>query len=393
MSDGPRHAESFDENDYARPNQPFRCGWADEGRACPMGPTKRGMCRSAYECAPYQLEDTWNCARTKAGGGPCQEGPLPDGTCCRPIQPCAPMRSVLSQRGVLSFCVSVAAAGIALIMLGLPQRNAMVSPGKLSAHHRQLQQRCQACHVAGEGNLSDLIHASFDGQTAAQQSQLCLDCHRELGNHPLQPHGTPRQALASLVSKSDRGEPSLATRAGAALFGSPADAHAELACALCHTEHHGDVSLSELTNQQCQSCHTNAFDSFEVGHPEFDNYVSSRRTRIDFDHQSHYGLHFQAEAETAKPAGHTCVDCHALDQSGQSMRVTKFSQSCAGCHQDQIEDDTSPGALIFAYPVLDIATLREKSVAIGDWPAAYPLHVRGSGRLVPLAKLLLLADD
>jgi hypothetical protein len=86
MSNEPSHAANFDENDYARPNQAWNCGWAAEGHACPLGPTRLGICRSAHECAPYQAGDTWVCARMRAHGGPCEEGPLPDGTCCRAFQ-------------------------------------------------------------------------------------------------------------------------------------------------------------------------------------------------------------------------------------------------------------------------------------------------------------------
>ena len=37
---------SFKKNRYARPNQNWICGHADEGHPCPLGPDERGRCRS-----------------------------------------------------------------------------------------------------------------------------------------------------------------------------------------------------------------------------------------------------------------------------------------------------------------------------------------------------------
>lgn len=399
MSDGPRHGANFNEDDYARPFQPFRCGWADEGNACSLGPTRLGICRSAHECAPYKEGDTWTCARTKAHGGACEEGPLPDGTCCASIQRCQPVRNVLSKRGLVSLCVFALAVGAGFIMLASPSRSDVASPGDLSPQHRQVVQRCQDCHVAGDGKLSDWIHASLDGKAAEQQSQLCVNCHRDLGDHAMQPHGSSALTLASLTSaaeaRDERASSQTIVSIAKSIFGSPTETHAALACATCHKEHHGDDSLTELTNNQCQTCHARAFDSFAHGHPEFANYVYKRRTRIYFDHASHYGQHFmQAGGETGSEAAkHACNSCHVPDTTGRYMLVRDFEQSCASCHQEQIEDDSLPGLAILALPALDLATLREKQIEIGYWPKSYPLHVEASGQLTPLARLLLSGSD
>ena len=430
MSDGPRHEANFNEDEYARPNQPFRCGWADEGHACPLGPTKWGLCRSARECAPYKQGDTWLCARTKASGGACEQGPLPDGTCCSPIQRCQPVRNVLSKRGIISLCAFALAVGVGFIMLGARGRRDVASPGDLSAQHRQLAQRCQDCHIAGDGNLSDWIHVAMDGEAARQQSQLCLNCHHELGEHAMQPHGSSTETLEDLTSASksapEDGSSEMLVNVAKRIFGSPTDTHGsqtethvQLGCATCHKEHHGDRSLTDLTNRQCQVCHASSFQSFAVGHPEFDNYVYKRRSRIYFDHVSHYGQHFvepvthdlsegQArKTQSATPAAdtllpdrtaaesksHSCSSCHVADTSGRYMLVRDFRQSCASCHQDQIEDDTMPGVAVLALPALDLQTLRDKQVDIGEWPESYPQHVQASGRFTPVSKLLMLDGD
>ena len=63
----------------------------------------------------------------------------------------------------------------------------------------------------------------------------------------------------------------------------------DLACAACHTEHQGrDFDLKRMGDQQCQACHQAQFASFASGHPEFTGYPYVRRTRMQFDHVSHW---------------------------------------------------------------------------------------------------------
>lgn len=282
-----------------------------------------------------------------------------------------------------------------MILLAMPGRNSMMSPGALSLHHRHLADQCQACHVASDAELSGLVRTSFDAATQMRQSDSCLECHRDFGESPLQPHGVGAQQLASLTSvrKSDAGSLPASLRAAQSLLGTLAESHSELACAVCHQEHHGDVSLVELTNNQCQSCHTDAFHGFANGHPEFDQYVSKRRTRIQFDHVSHYGRHFPADHDADKSSVFSCNRCHVTGPSGDSMLVTDFSDSCASCHEEQIVDDSIEGSLMFSLPALDIATLRDRDINVGDWPPIHPLHVLSPGTLPPMMQLLLLADQ
>lgn len=393
MSNGPSRGYNFDENDYARPNQPWQCGWAAEGHACPLGPAKWGLCRAAHECSPYKQGHTWFCARTAAHGGKCEEGPLPDGTCCKQIQKCQPTRSVLSRRGVLSFTVFAAAIALALIMLGSPARQHFVSPGELTSQHSQAVDRCEACHASATGGAGDWLRAPFGHDGDRPQSDLCLGCHNELGSNAMQPHG---QAVAILTELTElrREQPTEPSNgidgevlAAKSLLAIPAGSHTGLACATCHREHRGKTAdLTALSNEQCQVCHVESFRGFSDGHPAFSAYPYERRTRLYFDHLSHYGEHFAA-AETT--ADRKCGDCHQPDSAGRYMLVKKFESTCAECHSQQIHDDTTLGIAAISLPALDIDTLQTNGHKIGQWPRDYPLHVEAAGKVVPLQRLLL----
>ncbi len=396
MSDGPSHASSFDDNDYSRPNQPWACGWAAEGHACPLGPTKWGLCRSSHECSPYKKGDTWTCARTKAHGGPCDDGPMPDGTCCKQIQKCQPVRSVMSRRGILSFAVFATALAAAFIILGAPNRQQLASPGELTSHHSQVADRCEACHVGSAGNASDWIEAAFDSTAALVQSDQCLACHEELGPSANFPHGQAAEVLTKLTSVVEHhSTTSIGTNtdllAAKSMRSQHSGSHSELACAACHREHRGsNASLTEVTNQQCQVCHADAFDSFSHGHPELTDYPYERRTRLYFDHQSHYGDHFAADGNKKQ---RTCQDCHEPDSAGRYMLVKSFESTCAECHSHQIEDDTTLGLAIMSLPNIDVESLRKNGRKIGQWPSEYPLHVEATPTIAPLQQLILESYD
>ncbi len=393
MSDGPSHASSFDENDYARPNQPWQCGWAAEGHACPLGPTKWGLCRAAHECSPYKQGNTWFCARTAAHGGKCDQGPLPDGTCCKQIKKCQPTRSVLSRRGVLSFTVLAAAIALALIILGAPTRQRLVSPGDLTSQHSQVVDRCEACHAAAAGGAGNWLRLPFGHHDALTQSDQCLHCHTELGPNAMRPHGHAFAQPTKSTALRDE-QPTESPQhfngdifAAKALLARSASSHASLACATCHREHQGKTAdLTVLTNDQCQVCHVNTFRGFGDGHPAFAAYPYKRRTRLYFDHLSHYGEHFVA-AETQRD--HKCGDCHQPDSAGRYMLVKQFESTCADCHAHQIYDDTTLGVAVISLPALDVDALQENGRKIGQWPRGYPLHVEAVGTISPLQRLLL----
>ena len=383
----------FDENGYARPNQPWVCGWASMGRACPLGPARFGKCRSAHECVPYRKGSTWTCARTRARGGPCADGPLPDGSCCRSIPTCQPSRSIMAMRGVASLCCFAAAVGFVLVTLGSSQRARFASPGDLASQHSSVVHECQDCHDGGNEPLSGWIHAAFDSESAQRQSDLCLKCHADLGPHALAPHSHDPHSLALLTRDLQTAKParSLVLNAAHQGLGSPGRSDGSLACASCHREHHGsDFDLTALSDRQCQVCHTVAFDSFVAGHPDFTLVPYQRRRNLYFDHSSHYGKHFPSLDNEGQ---RSCHACHNVDSGGQSMSLGGFEQTCAECHSEQVTADDTPGLLLAALPGLDAQTIRDKGLDVGEWPELYPRHVQAAGRIGPVMELLLQAGE
>ncbi|MBI1902582.1 MAG: hypothetical protein HYS13_15885 [Planctomycetia bacterium] len=289
------------------------------------------------------------------------------------------------------------ALGGALVLAGLPKRRNLVSPGPLTSHHSAIDKGCAACHAIGEGTLADWVHASVVSAPGADQSELCLDCHRQYRQHGLNPHSQDPQVLAAITQRVSSAEPS-----GTAPFllsvarfamGAPADANHALACAACHNEHRGsDASLTAMTDMQCQVCHDRPFRSFSQGHPEFGHYPYLRRTLLYFDHVSHYGSHFTDPRLSASQKDRVpgCRECHVQDPAGQAMVVRGFDTVCAICHREQIEDDTSPGVPFLALPILDLKTL--DATRIGQWPAVFDKHLLAAADVPPLMRLLLRAD-
>jgi hypothetical protein len=296
----------------------------------------------------------------------------------------------MSQRSVVSLCVFAAATGIAFIMIAGPGSSRLISPGPLISAHRQVVDRCEDCHAIGTGKLSDWVHTALDSQSGKQQSALCLECHGELGVNALHRHGqslSDLQALTEHHTARASDNRSLEVVVARTIFGSPATSHAELACATCHREHHGAIDLTSLTNHQCQVCHTGDFHSFGKGHPELANYPYDRRTRIYFDHQTHFGSHFSVSQ-------HACSDCHMADVANRYMLVKGFEETCAKCHARQIEDDSLPGLLVAAVPAIDVESLRAAGTDVGQWPSIYPKHVEARSTLAPLYALIApLQDD
>ncbi len=110
----------FDKSEYERPEQDWVCGWAAEGRACPIGPDQRGRCRTTCECTPFRKGDRWHCTRPPNRGGKCAEGPLPDGMCARVIPTCQPVRSIRAKRGMAVLATSSFTIAVVLLLFGGP---------------------------------------------------------------------------------------------------------------------------------------------------------------------------------------------------------------------------------------------------------------------------------
>jgi mono/diheme cytochrome c family protein len=261
----------------------------------------------------------WQCRRPASLGGPCEDGPSPDGACCRQLPPCAPRLTHRTRRWQLS----VIAFGIVAALIGafagtsggVATRIALVDPGPLTgAHHEFAGKRgCGACHAGHEMGVGGWLSAVFTG---TDMTGRCLDCHT-FGGHEREPHNS-----AEIFVK----------------------AGIETNCAMCHTEHRGEnANIAGLNDDQCVSCHYKRFarfggkhPSFETNHPPFDSkYPHFTRTAIRFDHASHLGKHFADQRFSSRaPTG--CVGCHEVAEARREVRPLGFETACAECHADQI---------------------------------------------------------
>src|SRR5690606_7817806 len=171
MKDGRIPPSQFDQTRYERPNKDWICGHACDGCACRIGPGPSAECRATPECTPRlvtpagETKGTWKCTRPKDWGGACESGPLPDGTCCKTIIKCNPVRSLRARRGLVTRITLVAAAAMLLIAFGGGLREAFINPGPLSAHHSG------GAFVRETALLLDM--------PAGDAGQGCVACHRE----------------------------------------------------------------------------------------------------------------------------------------------------------------------------------------------------------------------
>ena len=353
---------------YDRPQDEWTCGRAAEGCSCVFGPDRKGECRATSQCLPARKGDRWSCTRAISLGGPCARGPQPDGTCGCPVPPCIPVRSLRGHRRQLTWLAVSLAAGVVVLALWGWTSPEWTSPGPVTAPHAMSALRCADCHVQTSSHL--LLTAAERTQRTQDHNQLCLKCH-DLGTHGRLAHGVTGAQLLEMAKKMRAGAtpplPLLQQAAHPLAAGHPA----ELACATCHQEHHGrEANLRHLSDQQCQVCHTAPFNSFTAGHPEFTDYPAKRRTRLQFDHVSHWQKHF-ADPRLSFTAPTSCAHCHEPAPDGGKMLVKGFEQSCAQCHAGQIEGEGRAGAkgLVFIrLPEVDVAALEAAGAPVGEWP-------------------------
>ena len=155
-----------------------------------------------------------------------------------------------------------------------------------------------------------------------------------------------------------------------------------LACAACHQEHHGaDHDLAAITDARCQACHTERYDSFADGHPDFGLWPTARRTRIKFNHASHSATHYLKAGR-----GFDCRSCHLEDATGDLTLRADYHASCGECHDGDLQKSFEGGVAFLALPTIDPAAIQA-----GRWPD----RAKGDfdGDLPPFTKLLLAADD
>ena len=338
-------APDFDAQNYARPNQNWICGHACEGNACRIGPDQKGNCQATAECKPIletkpgETKGRWRCTRP---GEQCESGPLPDGTCCRPIAKCSPVPTLRVWRGRATLAVIAASCAVLLILLGSPPwRNNFISPGKISSAHsgeafaalaatNHLNQSCGACHVAGNSGPHGMVHAAMSAEPGF------FEFHKFLA--------APAGAVTAIDESCEKCHAEKS-------FHQP-DA-AAISCSFCHAEHQGKM-MAATTDANCIFCHGDAakmnsvtkntvtpvIHHFADDHPQFRFITEKLRDpdTLKFNHALH--LTGATIPKLSGGAKLDCAFCHQPDASGAFMKPVAFEKNCRVCHSLQFDPET-----------------------------------------------------
>ncbi len=329
---------------YSRPNQKWRCGRAD---ACAAGPNRAGKCPHADN-------------------------------------PCSPVRSVKALKRRLFALTLGFAFFVALILFAGKTTLDYLSPGPLSVNHAQVTD-CKDCHSAVSESVADWVSKAIHLNSNNDDAK-CLNCHK-LGDNAFAPHSTARENLtAAADGASTKSTSNWDVNLASYLREQRTGGVDEVSCATCHREHQGRFApIAAIDPQQCHVCHAVKFSKLESEHPPYTDFPYERPTRINFDHVSHLKKHFVDE-DFVKHAPEGCKQCHAPDQSGEWMLSNSFETSCASCHLGEILGDAranAKGVAVLSIPEIDIQSLEDAGLYIGQWPEW------ADGEMVPIMRLLL----
>ena len=301
----------------------------------------------------------------------------------------APRRNQLA---VLLALVTAIFMGLALF---LSKGTQLLMPGPLTSGHGAIES-CNACHTKSGSNKLSWLHGLAAADPLAD-SKACLTCHK-MPATAFNPHGASAEVLGQSTKRLTKiAAGSIAPRSAIAqsvAFPMKDVIAGGLYCATCHQEHQGiRFNLNKISNEQCRSCHVVKFDSFDGHHPDFQNYPFERRTRIIYDHASHFGKHYPdlAKKDPAKSIPSTCAACHNSNADRRVMATAPFDQTCSSCHLGQIlgkERVSGPKGIAFlTLPGLDVETLKKKNAAIGEWPDA------SDTALTPFMKMMINRNE
>ncbi len=370
----------FPSKEYVRPNLDWECGHLCEGCPCRIGPSPAGKCRATYECAPRlevkpgEAKGHWTCTRPRSGGGKCEHGPFPDGTCCNAIPKCQPRRTLRSiRKRVVAFTI-IASFLILFVGLSRGMRNDFTNPGPISSvhasaafthHPKQASDgtRCAGCHEGVGLEMASWHTKAFD---AFKHGLAPADLIRK---GPLESAAMDASCLSCHVDRNFH-QPNMAT---------------EFACHECHKEHKTSGFMPEVNSGYCTSCHgsaelmaasrekgaksdPHAFPSFETlldkkiqprkrpqkgytdvitafhtDHPEF------RLIRDGIRDENSLKFNHAVHLRTGKiPRVLNCSDCHERDGRGEYQRPITYEKHCVECHTLQFDpatpaDKSKPG--------------------------------------------------
>lgn len=399
----------FDAGRYVRPNQNWICGRECEGRGCAIGPGPGGRCRATTECTPVlelkegQTKGRYKCTRPAEQGGPCADGPLPDGCCCRKIPRCQPVRSLRSKRKIFTITTIMATVTFLLLALGGQYRWKFVSPGKLSSNHASAafwgayarlhaeakpgDPGCAGCHATAQGGPGRWVKSAINSDpglfrvrtlalttTADMTSidQSCEVCHTAHTFH----------------------EPNVVK---------------DHSCSACHREHEGNGLMRPPEDSNCMACHGDAdvmaasrekgnhlaaaafafrpangrqvfqaprpkdgftavIHSFAVDHPEFQvlrDKLPDPDT-LKFNHQLHLT---SPTVPQINGRGLECADCHKPDAAGIFKQKISFEESCRKCHSLQFDAQNADLTLPHGQPEFVRAFLRSLPAQYAEYGA------------------------
>ncbi len=292
-------------------------------------------------------------------------------------------------------------AGLLAFNLGGPWKNEVLAPGPLAQAHGQIlsgSRRCAACHPAADEPLTSWVRSTLIGNDplAPTQTQKCLECHNKT---------IPSETAEFAHSVSDDRMQDITTDHLAAANQLeprtiPTHLTSNIACSVCHKEHHGDESLTAMTTEQCQSCHQNQFRSFHDGHPDFGEWPYSTHGNaggseigsnadgrhakirgIAFDHTLHLGKYFKQAKKDVR-----CSACHV--ENGEVVAIGSFEKTCASCHDDFLNQVDS--LTFLRLPMIDPEAFATAGLTVGDWPSEAVGDF--DGQLPIFVRALLLAD-
>ena len=296
-------------------------------------------------------------------------------------------KSLRYYRKQFTWAITAFTVGSLLILFQSPARNDFLAPGPLASNHAQIlnglgSDRCNSCHDVGNQSFWQWAVSSLQPGRNIQacQSELCMNCHKETMDSALatNPHHVEPEVLRSL----DKAQfVSTSSNASNSFFSSD-----RIECSTCHKEHHGNRDLTLLTDQQCQTCHQQQFQSFENGHPEFTSWPQSSRQSIAFDHVSHGFKHFPANK-----AEFDCQMCHVDDSYSNVKGLAAYEVSCAQCHQKDIDTRSETGLKLVGLPMLDLDAIEQHGQSVGQWPE----NAAGDfdGKIPELMHLLLSTEE
>lgn len=209
----------------------------------------------------------------------------------------------------------------------------LVMPGKVVEAHAKLENECKQCHTAFK---------------KADQSRLCLDCHKPVaedvnakrGFHGMSPGMQGKECKACHTDHKGR-DAKIATF-DEKLFNhlhtdyALKNAHEPLECKACHRErakfrdapntclacHRKDDQHKESLGEKCESCH---------------NDKSWKEVKFDHDKTRFVllGKHIDAKCDTChansryKDTPRTCVGCHRKEDAHKG----RFGEKCDTCHR------------------------------------------------------------